>query len=198
MKTRQQIGRMSARFFFSIPEDAVLFAEWLGIFDIRGDGTIWKTGRLAGPFGSQRFGIIRRRRADALTSHYYQTRWAVDGIRYQPMSHRVVFRKFIGCIPADLTINHRNGNKLDNRPSNLELATSKEQSIHAITVLGHIPFGGPQHGANNKNASLTNSDVHEIKTRKECGERVSMIARRFSISESHCYKIIKGKRWAHA
>lgn len=46
--------------------------------------------------------------------------------------HRLVWEAFNGAIPPGLEINHKNGNKSDNRLSNLELVTSSENSRHAF------------------------------------------------------------------
>jgi len=51
-------------------------------------------------------------------------------------AHRIVFMYHYGDIPENLQINHENGLKHDNRLENLELMTSSQQMIHAVTVLG--------------------------------------------------------------
>jgi len=45
--------------------------------------------------------------------------------------HRLVLEQFLPSIDKTLEINHKNGNKLDNRLENLEWVTSKENSRHA-------------------------------------------------------------------
>lgn len=46
--------------------------------------------------------------------------------------HRLVAETFIGRIPDKMQVNHINGNKQDNRASNLEIVTASENSIHAF------------------------------------------------------------------
>lgn len=58
-----------------------------------------------------------------------------------PLVHRLVALAFIGNIPDDMEINHKNGNKQDNRVENLEIVSHKQNMNHAKTVLG-VRFDG--------------------------------------------------------
>lgn len=58
----------------------------------------------------------------------------VDG--FTPLVHRLVATAFIGTIPKGKEVNHKNGNKQDNRVDNLEVVTHKENMNHAVAVLG--------------------------------------------------------------
>ena len=66
---------------------------------------------------------------------YLQVRTMIDGKRIHALAHRLVWFHFNGPIPPGLTINHKKGNKKDNRPEMLELATYAEQVRHAREVL---------------------------------------------------------------
>lgn len=57
--------------------------------------------------------------------------------------HSVVLRAFVGPKPSPKhTGNHKNGDKQDNRPDNLEWMTQAENNRHAVEVLGK-PCGRP-------------------------------------------------------
>jgi hypothetical protein len=58
-----------------------------------------------------------------------------DGRRRTVSVHRLVALHFLFCRMPE--INHKNGVKHDNRVANLEWCTSKENTAHAATVLGH-------------------------------------------------------------
>ena len=46
--------------------------------------------------------------------------------------HRVVVEAFLGPIINNLTVNHKNGVKTDNRIENLEVITTQENTAHAL------------------------------------------------------------------
>lgn len=60
-----------------------------------------------------------------------------DGIRVQKPIHRAVAEAFIPNPDNKCQVNHINGDKLDNRASNLEWATPSENSWHRANALGH-------------------------------------------------------------
>jgi hypothetical protein len=55
--------------------------------------------------------------------------------------HRVIAEAFIPNPEGKETVNHINGDKLDNRSCNLEWATQSEQELHKYRVLGCKPAG---------------------------------------------------------
>lgn len=65
------------------------------------------------------------REAGCITENgYKQIRLNGRGYRY----HRVAWALFFGTVPDDMLIDHRNGNKLDNRIENLRTATLAQNS----------------------------------------------------------------------
>jgi len=117
-----------------------------------------------------------------------------DGRPVSVMAHRLVYRVATGLIPEGLTINHKNGNKTDNRPMNLELATPQQQALHSVYTLGknRTLF---QHGERHRMAKLTNNDVEEIRRRymTEPDTTVTMLARDFQISRRYVRLLVAGR-----
>lgn len=67
---------------------------------------------------------------------YFQVRVMRDGVRYYASAARLVWHHFRGEIPLGLTVNHKDGDKKNNRISNLELMTMRQQIRHSIDALG--------------------------------------------------------------
>lgn len=79
--------------------------------------------------------------------------------------HAVVTLAFIGQRPTPAhTVNHKNGDKHDNRPANLEWLTQAENNRHAVEVLGR------QSGRPCKPKSTDDRDVIPLDLRKHGGK----------------------------
>lgn len=104
--------------------------------------------------------------------------------------HRVLWEAFNGPIPPGLQINHRNGDKCDNRLENLELVTPAENTRHAIEVLGRR-----RDGEAHNMAKLTEATVSELRREHTAGARNTALAERFGLSRSTVHRIVTGRSW---
>ena len=96
-------------------------------------------------------------------------------------------------------INHKNGNKKDNRPENLEMATYSENLKHAYrTGLKH------ENGCKNPNSKLTPEAIQEILMMKDRvleemktrhGRKISTLAKKLNVSYNAVWEVIKGKHY---
>lgn len=73
---------------------------------------------------------------------------------WQTYVHRLVAEAFLGSLNG-YEVNHKNGDKTDNRVANLELVTSKENTDHSISELGN--------GRQKRPILATHKDTGEIK-----------------------------------
>lgn len=163
---------------------------------IEPDGAIWRVRKRTWDSG-QRKAVstpCRRVRAENDCGDYLQVRVMVDGKRVCALAHRVVYHHFKGPIPDGLTVNHEDGNKKRNTPTNLELATYSEQQVHAIHTLKTARLGH-QNGTLNLMAKLEPSQIATIRRRRAAGERLISIASDFGISFQEVSKIARGERW---
>ena len=104
--------------------------------------------------------------------------------------HKLVTLAFLGSCPKGKETNHKNGNKQDNRITNLEYVTPKENRIHAVQN-NLIPKGSQI-----PSSKLTDILVLQIVNLKEIKKLTqAAIARRFSVTHQMISDIFKGKTW---
>ncbi len=173
-------------------EEFVYQAVLDGELEIWPDGTIWRVSRRR--WSRWKNAVISqpcsRVRAEHPEGDYLAVTSTRDGISITARAHRLVYRHFKGPIPEGMTVNHEDGLKTNNEPSNLELATDSEQAIHAIHVLGTHP--GSQPGELNPSAKLSNAEADQIRLRRSAGEMLESIAADFGVTGSTVSKIARG------
>lgn len=106
--------------------------------------------------------------------------------------HHLVLEAFCRSRPDGYQANHINGQKLDNRCSNLEWVTPSQNMQHAIRNGLYVPRRGEECGA----SRLNSWQVIEIR-RLAATMPYAPIAKRFGISESYVSELASGKKWAH-
>lgn len=122
-----------------------------------------------------------------------KVRNSTTGKRDDMLVHRLVAEAFIPN-PDDLPeVNHKHGDKSDNRASELEWVTSLDNSRHAYST-GLADNNGERNG----NAKLTREQIREIRDSykpwdRECGGRA--LARKYGVNDSTIDEIIRGRRW---
>lgn len=106
--------------------------------------------------------------------------------------HTLVAVAFIGARPANMVINHKDGNKQNNLPSNLEYITARQNKDHAIAN------GLVARGTRNCHNKLSESQVLAVlaaaRKAKKRGD-LSKIARAYSISCTFVLHIRDGVAW---
>ena len=107
--------------------------------------------------------------------------------------HRVIILAFAGNYDPSLRINHKNGDKKDNRLKNLELVTCKENTAHGIRT-GLIN----QIGESNKTAKLKDSDIRAIrKIFSRGGITFTALGKRYGVTYVNIRYIVQRKTWKH-
>lgn len=121
---------------------------------------------------------------------YRRVQLSQAGRRKYIRVHQLVSQAFLDPAPAGYEVNHRDGDKGNNRPSNLEWVTRKANMEHAIRT-GLMRTPGLGHGSR----KLTPRQVIEIRQLQET-LRPSQLAARFGISDTHVRDIVARRRWA--
>lgn len=106
--------------------------------------------------------------------------------------HRIVMLAFTHMPNNKTSFNHIDGNKSNNKLSNLEWCTQKENTIHAYKT--GLAKGRP--GEQNSNSKLTKKQVLEIRNLYTQGNWTHReLAQKYNISRRHVGDIINRKRW---
>jgi hypothetical protein len=94
-----------------------------------------------------------------------------------------------------MEVNHKNGQKTDNRLENLEYLTPKENVHHAYRELDctSTRSRGEDHYA----ARLTEELVREARRRSSEGESCAAIARAFGVKQAAVWDAVNRRSWAH-
>ena len=105
--------------------------------------------------------------------------------------HRLIARAFVPGYVEGLSVNHINGNKIDNRPANLEWVTLAENTAKQWQT-GLVDLRGEKQPG----AKLSAASVVAVRKMIADGHGDTRIARTFGVSGSCINHIRRGKRWA--
>lgn len=111
-----------------------------GLLQVRPDGSIW---RCRTRTNTGKVKEVQPRRAECKAKNgYLLVNVRLGGKAGLVYAHRLVWTAIQGQIPEGLDINHRDGDKTNNHPDNLEPATRSENHRHAFrTGLRGTPWG---------------------------------------------------------
>lgn len=113
--------------------------------------------------------------------------------RSYPYIHRLVAEAFIGPVPPNQEVNHKDGDKSHNNISNLEYVTRRENTLHAMDIIG-INFAlGEQVGS----SKLTEVEVLEMRRLYAAGGTSHRkLAKMFDVHHSTVARIVAGNSWS--
>lgn len=133
---------------------------------------------------------------------YYSVRLSKNGVTKTQFNHKLVAKAFISNPLSKKTVNHKDGNKLNNNIDNLEWNTYSENNKNAyltglkrITAETKKKISSSRLGPKNPMAKLSESDVLEIKALLSLNMRQYNIADKFNVHDSLISKIKNNKIW---
>lgn len=117
-----------------------------------------------------------------------------DGKRRNRRFHQLVALAFHGQPPAGQRhVNHKDEDKSNNRPENLEWCSNYENAVHSMRrrhERGSRRF-------ETKNAKLTEADIPTIRARLAAGDRRERIALDYGVSHYAITDIALNRRWRY-
>lgn len=158
-----------------------------GIFAVTRDGRVWAHPRswIRGK-GSQGEHDGHWMNPVLDKTGYLRVRLSLGRRRCFPSVHRLVALTWLPNPRALPQVNHIDGDKLNNRDSNLEWCTSAENVKHAHAIGLH----GPR-----PSRKLTDEGARDLRVRHARGESVTELARHFLIDRKTVYGVLKGRTY---
>ena len=134
--------------------------------------------------GNIRYADGKPKRTDKDSEGYLRTSLKINGKQERPRIHRLVAKAFVSNPYNKPFVNHKNGNKADNRVTNLEWCTERENAL--------LAYMNGQYCANKRYETII---AVEITTGQTIIFRTQAEAAKFiGISDSEVNKVLKGKR----
>lgn len=117
----------------------------------------------------------------------------IQGKKVYRYVHRLVAHAWVPRVKraGHPHINHKNGNKADNRASNLEWCDQKQNMAHARDVLG-VNVGEKNHFA-----KAIPETIRKIRIERASGARLRDLSKQYGLTEGAISLACSGKTWRH-
>ena len=112
-----------------------------------------------------------------------------QGQRVNRSIHRLVAQAFIGLAPDGAQVLHGNGDKWDNRVTNLRYGNQSDNERDKIFA------GNSNRGSRNRTARLTACDVLTIRRALAAGQSASSLAREYGVAKPTIFDIKTRRSW---
>lgn len=106
--------------------------------------------------------------------------------------HKLVALAFIEKTDESYVVNHKNGNRRDNRILNLEWILPADNERHARKVLGKRCVGEKA-----SRSKLKEDEILQIRKLRKSGIKITYLASKFKVSVAQIRRIINRTNWSH-
>lgn len=163
--------------------------KWVNIEGFNGKYQVSDLGNVRAIYKSKPSKILKPQKSwDYLCVNLYFAPYKFKSIKI----HRLVAKHFLNNEKNYRIINHKNGNKHDNRVSNLEWCTHSENSKHSFII-------GTQcnKGSNHPRSKINEEIVLSIKKDLKNGMKNIDIAKKYGCHRDTISQIKRCKQWVH-
>lgn len=122
---------------------------------------------------------------------YWGISLSIDGKSTSYLTHKLVLEAYVGPRPKGKEAAHLDGDRSNDKASNLRWCTKKENHAHKWI------HGTQQTGERNGFSKLTEEQVKEIRLRHMRGESQSALGREFGVKQATIWLIVARKGWKH-
>ena len=165
--------------------------KWVPVYGFENRYVVSTEGRIKSlPLpGHHKEEIVMRQ---SLTKDGYLCIILTDGMKAKNLRvHRIVLSSFLGRkLDSKKVVNHIDGNKHNNRLSNLEEITFSDNASHAYQLKLRCAKG-----ARNGKAKISEETILKIKDSLLQGESVGSIWRKFGVHQTTVSHIKSGRMW---
>lgn len=163
-----------------------------GKYEISEEGDVYSLTRLRKNKSNSKARLMGRKLKPQITKGYLTVALCKKGKIKRITIHKLIYIAFIGTFIKGKQINHKDGNKLNNRKDNLELVTPLENTRHSWK----IGLSTKKYGENMKTSKLTLSNVELIRHLYENSDYSQKnLADLFRVHKTTIHYIISGKTW---
>lgn len=135
------------------------------------------------------------------TQGYKAVVFKKDGKNKNFRVHRLVAQAFIKNYESKPYVNHIDGNKKNNKASNLEWCTNSENMKHAFAIGLKVPSNpnknGKRQGSLHSLSKLSDIEVMEIRRKYKDGASLSLLSEDFHVTKENVSSIVRGDTWKH-
>ncbi len=165
------------------------FPDWYRVGD---DGTMWsRVIKNQGNVRPKRLGEwYTMRPAPCRSTGYSQVAITnLNGLKKSHRVYRLVMLAFVGPLPDGMQTRHLNGDRNDNRLSNLAYGTPKENNGDKYIHGTHL------YGDRTPKAKLTEVQVVEIRQKAEAGMKYKELAEIYGVKWRTIGSVVRAENW---
>lgn len=156
-----------------------------GLYTVSNLGKLKSVGRVVKCIGKRKFTVSESIKKQTMKNGYLGWTLYKKNVGKFIYTHRLMCTVFIGEIPEGFQVHHKNGNRKDNKVSNLQrIRADKHTSLHSK-------------GEKNAACMLNERKVIEIRKLHKLGHTYTALCEKYGVSYHTVRLAVLRKTWSH-